>query len=39
MDLEINILREVSQIKTNTAWYHLYKDSKRRKKKKEEDID
>ena len=26
-DLEMNILSEVSQTKTNTIWYHLYVDS------------
>ena len=28
MDLEIIILSEVSQRKTNTIWYHLYVESK-----------
>ena len=28
MDLEIIILSEVSQAKTNITWYHLYMDSK-----------
>ena len=28
MNLEIIILREVSQRKTNTIWYHLYAESK-----------
>ena len=28
MDLEIIILSEVNQTKTNTIWYHLYVDSK-----------
>ena len=27
IDLEIIILREVRQVKTNTIWYHLYVDS------------
>ena len=29
MDLEIIILSEVSQTKTNIIWYHLYVDSKK----------
>ena len=29
MDLEIIILSEVSQPKTNTIWYHLYVESKK----------
>ena len=29
MDLEINILREVSQTKTNIIWYHLHVESKK----------
>ena len=29
MDLEIIILREVSQTKTNIIWYHLYRESKK----------
>ena len=29
MDLEIIILREVSQTKTNIIWYHLYVESKK----------
>ena len=28
MNLEIIILSEVSQTKTNTVWYHLYEESK-----------
>ena len=28
MDLEIIILSEVSQRKTNTTWYHIYVESK-----------
>ena len=28
MDLELIILSEVSQEKTNTIWYHLYMESK-----------
>ena len=28
MNLEIIILTEVSQTKTNTVWYHLYEESK-----------
>ena len=28
MDLEIIILSEVSQTKTNTIWYHLYVEAK-----------
>ena len=28
MDLEIIILSEVSQTKTNITWYHLYVESK-----------
>ena len=28
MDLEIVILSEVTQRKTNTTWYHLYVESK-----------
>ena len=28
MDLEIMILNEVSQTKTNIIWYHLYVESK-----------
>ena len=30
MDLEIIILSEVSQTKTNIIWYHLYVDSKKK---------
>ena len=29
MDLEIIILSEVSQTKTNIVWYHLYVESKK----------
>ena len=29
MDLEIIILSEVSQTKTNIIWYHLYVESKK----------
>ena len=29
MDLEIIILNEVSQTKTNIIWYHLYAESKK----------
>ena len=32
MDLEITILSEVSQTKTNTMWYHLYVEPKIRHK-------
>ena len=32
MDLEIIILSEVSQRKTNIIWYHLYAESKKKKK-------
>ena len=28
MQLEIIILREINQKKTNTIWYHLYVESK-----------
>ena len=31
MDLEMTILSEVSQIKTNIIWYHLYVESKKKK--------
>ena len=30
MDLEIIILSEVSQTKTNVIWYHLYVESKKK---------
>ena len=30
MDLEIIILSEVSQTKTNIIWYHLYAESKKK---------
>ena len=29
MDLEITILSEISQRKTNIIWYHLYVESKK----------
>ena len=32
MDLEIIILNEVSQTKTNITWYHLHVKSKKKKK-------
>ena len=32
MDLEIIILNEVSQRKTNSIWYHLYVESKKKKR-------
>ena len=31
MDLEIIILSEVNQTKTNIIWYHLYVESKKKK--------
>ena len=31
MDLEIILLSEVSQTKTNIVWYHLYVESKKKK--------
>ena len=31
IDLEIIILSEVRRKKTNTTWYHLYVDSKKKK--------
>ena len=34
MDLEIIMLSEVSQTKTNIVWAHLYVESKKEKKKK-----
>ena len=34
MDLEGIMLNEISQIKTNTAWYHLHVESKKREKHK-----
>ena len=33
MDLEIIILNEVSQVKTNITWRYLYVESKKKKKK------
>ena len=30
MDLEIIVLSEVNQTKTNTIWYHLYVESKKK---------
>ena len=32
MDLEVNILRGVNQTKTSIIWYHLYAESKKKKK-------
>ena len=31
-ELEVSILSEVSQRKTNTIWYHLYMESKKQHK-------